>query len=86
MSLYPAKLKRPLPLGVEHMDVAGVEDLRLLFPVQEGVDSPVLRRKGVRPDEDELVDGVTHCVDGPGSENRTRFLVRFGVWGGVEIP
>jgi hypothetical protein len=61
------------------MEDAGVEDLRLRFPDEEGVDSPVLRRKGVRPDEDELVDGVTHCVDGPGSEKRTRFLVRLGV-------
>lgn len=40
--------------------------------------------KGVNPEE---LDGeLAHCGDGPGSENRTRFLDRFGVCGGVEMP
>ena len=38
--------------------------------------------KGVRPEEADSVS----IISGPGSENRTRFLDRFGVAGGVEIP
>jgi hypothetical protein len=38
--------------------------------------------KGVRPEEADSVS----MMSGPGSENRTRFFVRFGVAGGVEIP
>jgi hypothetical protein len=37
--------------------------------------------KGVRPDEADM-----DSIAGPGSEKRTRFLARFGVAGGVEIP
>jgi hypothetical protein len=38
--------------------------------------------KGVRPEE---ADSVSTMSD-PGSKNRTRFVDRFGVAGGVDIP
>jgi hypothetical protein len=43
----------------------------------DGVPRDVRRTKGVSP-----VDGIA----GPGSENRTRFLDRCGVAGGVFMP
>jgi hypothetical protein len=46
-----------------------------------GVAREVRRINGVKPEEDD-----SDWISRPGSENRTRFLVRFGVAGGVEIP
>lgn len=47
-----------------------------------GVEAIEVRRmNGVRPEEADSVSS-----SGPESENRTRFLVRFGVAGGVDIP
>lgn len=43
----------------------------------------VLRIKGVRPEEFELIG---EGIDGPGSEKRTRFFVLLGVDGGVDMP
>lgn len=46
------------------------------------LESEVRWMKGVRPEDADSVS----MISGPGSENRTRFLDRFGVAGGVEIP
>jgi hypothetical protein len=55
-----------------------VECRRFDFGVEE-ID--VRRMNGVSPDDADSV-----WISGLGSENRTRFLARFGVSGGVAIP
>lgn len=46
----------------------------------------VRRINGVKPEDVEGELWHCDCDTGPGSENRTRFLERLGVWGGVEMP
>jgi hypothetical protein len=55
-----------------------VEYRRFDFGVEE-IDVRLMN--GVRPEDADSV-----WISGPGSENRTRFLARFGVSGGVAIP
>ena len=59
--------------------LAGVECRRFDFGVE---DRDVRLINGVRPEEAD-----SERISGPGSENRTRFLLeRLGVAGGVAIP
>jgi hypothetical protein len=63
--------------GLRFQSMAGVECRRFVV----GVERVVLRINGVKPD-----DSDSACIEGPGSEKRTRFLALFGVAGGVDIP
>lgn len=56
--------------------VVGVECLRFVLGVE---DIDVRRMNGVRPE-----DADSFWISGPGSENRTRLLIRLGVAGGVD--